>query len=170
MTTITITTKNGATVNVEITEEQTIAFINAEIKKLQDKLNDYKAMDYPETGQAAVDSLKAKLNKLEADGKLEASYRYEDLKKRASGASFASYLTEQGIEKSLHGSAVRALALGKAALAGLKLAGIDDKAVLKTVAENAIGGKKAAWREAVLAWLLDGNIEEAESQELAETE
>lgn len=155
MTTFKLTTKNSAIVDIEITEEQTSTFINNEIKKLQDKLNAYKAMDFTAAGQAAVNSLKAKLNKLEEDGKLEASYTYEELKKRTSEASFAGYLTELGIEKSLHGSATRALALGNAALAGLKLAKINDKAILREAAENAIGGKKAAWREAVLDWLLD---------------
>lgn len=159
MNTITITTKNGATVSVSITEEQASAFINAEIKKLQDKLNAYKAMDYPKTGQEAIGSLKTKLNKLEEDGKLEASYNYEDLKKRASGASFTGYLTEHGIEKSLHGSANRALQLGKAALAGLKLAKIDDAAILREAAGNAMGGKNAIWREAVLEWLLSGEAD-----------
>lgn len=154
MTTFTVKTKNDAIVNVEITEEQANAFIAAEVKKLQDKLNAYKAMDYPETGQVAVDSLKNKLNKLEADGKLDDSYSYEELKKRASGASFTSYLTEQGIEASLHGSANRALTMGKVALAGLRIAKITDQNILREAAENAIGGKKAAWRDAVLEWLL----------------
>jgi hypothetical protein len=164
MTTFTLITKNGATVNVEITEEQAFAFVKAEIEKLQEKLDELNNLDSFEAGEVAVNSLKAKLNRFEADGKLADSYSYDELKKRASGASFASYLTELDIEKSLHGSATRALALGKAALAGLKLAGIEDIAVLKAVAENAIGGKKAAWREAVLAWLLDGNTEEEEAE------
>jgi hypothetical protein len=155
MTTFTIKTKNDAIVSIEVTQEQVSAFIDSEVKKLQDKLNAYKAMDFPEAGQAAVDSLKARLNKLEADNKLETSYNYEDLKKRASGNSFTGYLTELGIEKSLHGSATRALALGKATLAGLKLAKIDDKDILKTAAKNAIGGKNAVWREAVLDWLMN---------------
>jgi uncharacterized protein YPO0396 len=156
MTTFTLITKNGATVDVSITEEQAFAFVKAEIEKLQEKLDELNNLDSFESGEIAVKSLKAKLNKLEADGKLEDSYTYEELKKRASGASFSAYLTEQGIEKTLHGSATRALSLGKAALAGLKLAKIDDKDILKTAAENAIGGKKAAWHEAVLEWLLNG--------------
>ena len=154
MTTFTLTTTKKATVEITVTEEQASTFVENEVKKLQDKLNSLKAMDFPETGQAAANSLKAKLNKLEADGKLEDSYSYEDLKKRASGNSFTGYLTELGIEKSLHGSATRALAMGKAALAGLKLAKIDDKDILKTAAKNAIGGKNAVWHEAVLDWLL----------------
>ena len=150
----TVKTKSGAIVDVDVTREQAFAFVKAELEKLQAKFNELNTMDEFEAGEAAANSLKAKLNKLEADGKLEASYSYEELKKRASGASFASYLAELGIEKSLHGSATRALSLGKAALAGLKLAGIKDTAVLKTVAENAIGGKNAVWRDAVLEWLL----------------
>lgn len=154
MTTFTVKTKNSAIVEVEITEEQSFAFVNREIKKLQDKLDELNNLDFLEAGEFAVNSVKTKINKLEADGKLEESYNYEDLKKRASGNSFAGYLTELGIEKSLHGSATRALSLGKATLAGLKLAQIDDKDILKTAAENAIGGKNAVWREAVLDWLL----------------
>ena len=154
MATFTLITKNGATVNVSITEEQAFAFVKAEIEKLQEKLDELSGLDFFESGEIAVKSLKAKINKLEEDGKLEASYSYEELKKRASGASFASYLAELGIEKSLHGSATRALSLGKAALAGLKLAGVEDKAVMETVAKNAIGGKNAVWRDAVLEWLL----------------
>lgn len=154
MTTITITTKNGANVDISITEEQAFAYVKAEVEKLQEKLNEYEAMDAGEAGEAAANSLKAKLNRLEADDKLEASYSYEELKKRTSGASFTGYLAELGIEKSLHGSANRALALGKAALAGLKLAKIDDAAILREAAENAMGGKNAVWRDAVLDWLL----------------
>lgn len=153
--TFTIITKAGKTVDVSISEEQSLNFIDGEIKKLQDKLTEYQAMDAMQAGELAVNSLKTKVNKLESDGKLESSYSYEDLKKRASGASFSGYLTEQGIEKSLHGSAIRALAMGKAALGGLKLAKIDDKNILREAAGNAIGGKKAAWREAVISWLLD---------------
>lgn len=154
MTTFTIVTKQGATIDINITEEQSLAFINGEIKKLQDKLDEYQAMDAMQAGELAVNSLKAKLNRLESDGKLESSYAYEDLKKRSSGVSFTGYLTDMGIEKSLHGSATRALALGKAALAGLKLAGIDDPAVKRTVAENAVGGKNSLWRDSVIEWLL----------------
>jgi len=159
MTTFTLITKNGATVNVSITEEQAFAFVKAEIEKLQEKLDSYNSMDEFEAGEAATNSLKVKLNKLEADGKLDDEYSYEDLKKRTSGASFSGYLTELGIEKSLHGSATRALALGKAALAGLKLAKIDDAAILREAAGNAIGGKNANWREAVLNWLLQDGTE-----------
>lgn len=155
MATFTLITKNGATVNVSITEEQAFAFVKAEIEKLQEKLDELNGLDFFESGEIAVKSLKAKINKLEEDGKLDDAYSYEDLKKRASGASFAGYLTELGIDKSLHGSATRALALGNAALAGLKLAKINDKNILREAANNAIGGKKAAWREAVLDWLLN---------------
>ena len=154
MTTFTLLTKAGTTVDVSITENEISNFVNAEIKKLQDKLNDYKAMDFTAAGQAAIDSLRAKVNKLEADNKLEDSYNYEDLKTRASGASFTGYLRDMGIEKSLHGSATRALSLGKAALAGLKLAKIDDKAILREAAGNAIGGKDSLWRDPVIEWLL----------------
>lgn len=164
MTTFTLTTKKAAIVSIEISEEQSFAFVNAEIRKLQDKLDELNGLDFLESGELAVNSLKTKVNKLEADGKLEAAYTYEELKKRTSGASFTAYLSDMGIEKSLHGSATRALALGKATLAGLKLAGIEDKAVLKAVAENAIGGKKAAWRQAVLDWLLQGNTETEEAE------
>jgi fumarylacetoacetate (FAA) hydrolase family protein len=155
----TVKTKSGAIVDVDVTREQAFAFVKAELEKLQAKFNELNAMDEFEAGEAAANSLKAKLNKLETDGKLEASYSYDELKKRASGASFASYLTEQGIEKSLHSSATRALSLGKAALAGLKLAKIDDAAILREAAKNAIGGKDSAWHDAVLDWLLDGNTE-----------
>jgi uncharacterized protein YPO0396 len=154
MTTFTIVTKNGATVNVSIAEEQAFAFVKAEVEKLQEKLDELNGLDSFESSEIAVKSLKAKLNKLEEDGKLEAAYSYEDLKKRSSGASFTGYLSDMGIEKSLHGSATRALSLGKAALAGLKLAKIEDKNILKEAAKNAIGGKNAVWHEAVLDWLL----------------
>ena len=154
MTTFTLITKAGKTVDVSISEEQSLNFIDGEIKKLQDKLAEYEAMDAMQAGELAVNSLKTKVNKLEADGKLESSYAYEDLKKRSSGVSFTGYLTDMGIEKSLHGSATRALSLGKAALAGLKLAGIDDPAVKRTVAENAVGGKNSLWRDSVIEWLL----------------
>ena len=151
----TVKTKNGTIVDIEVTREQAFAFVKAELEKLQARFNELNAMDEFEAGEAATNSLKAKLNKLEADNKLEASYTYEELKKRSSGASFTGYLAELGIEKSLHGSATRALSLGKAALAGLKLAKIDDANILREAAENAIGGNKAVWREAVLNWLLD---------------
>lgn len=155
MSTFTMKTKNDTIVSIEVTAEQASTFIEEEVKKLQDKLNAYKAMDEFEAAEAAASSLKAKLNRIEADNKLQASYAYEDLKKRTSGVSFTGYLTDMGIEKSLHGSATRALSLGKAALAGLKLAKIDDKDILKTAAKNAIGGKDSVWREAVLEWLLN---------------
>ena len=151
-----LTTTKKATVEITVTEEQASTFVENEVKKLQDKLNSLKAMDFPETGQAAANSLKAKLNKLEADSKLESSYAYEDIKKRASGASFSGFLTDNGIGRGLRGSATRALSLGKAALEGLKLAGITDAATMKAVAKNAIGGKDSAWQPLVLEWLLDG--------------
>ncbi|MDY0388712.1 MAG: hypothetical protein RBT65_16635 [Methanolobus sp.] len=154
MTTFTLITKAGKTVDVSISEEQSLNFIDGKIKKLQDKLAEYEAMDAMQAGELAVNSLKTKVNKLEADGKLESSYAYEDLKKRSNGVSFTGYLTDMGIEKSLHGSATRALSLGKAALAGLKLAEIDDPAVKRTVAENAVGGKNSLWRDSVIEWLL----------------
>lgn len=150
----TVKTKSGAIVDVDVTREQAFAYVKAEVEKLQEKLNELNAMDEFEAGEAAANSLKAKLNKLEADGKLEASYSYDELKKRSSSASFAGYLTEQGIEKSLHGSASRALAMGRAALAGLKLAKITDQNILREAAKNAIGGKDAVWHDAVLDWLL----------------
>lgn len=150
----TVKTKSGAIVDIDVTREQAFTYVKAEVEKLQEKLDELNAMDEFEAGEAAANSLKAKLNKLEADGKLDDSYSYEELKKRSSGASFTSYLTEQGIEKTLHGSATRALNLGKAALAGLKLAKIDDAAILREAAENAIGGKNAVWHDAVLEWLL----------------
>lgn len=154
MSTFTIKTKNDTMVNIEVSEVEISNFINDEINKLQDKLDSLKVMDFNAAGQLAVNGFKNKLNKLEQDDKLADSYSYDELKSRSSGVSFSAYLTEQGIEKSLHGSATRALAMGKAALDGLKLAKVEDKAIMKTVAENAIGGKNAAWREAVLDWLL----------------
>lgn len=154
MTTFTITTKNGAAVDISITEEQAFAHVKAEVEKLQEKINSYNAMGESEAGEAAANSLKAKLNKLEADNNLDDCYAYEDLKKRTSGASFSGYLTEQGIEKSLHGSASRALAMGRAALAGLKIAKITDQNILREAAKNAIGGKDAVWHDAILEWLL----------------
>jgi len=154
MTTFTVKTKNDTMVNIEVSEVEISNFINDEIKKLQDKLDSLKVMDFNAAGQLAVNSFKNKLNKLEQDDKLADSYSYDELKSRASGASFTGYLAELGIEKSLHGSATRALALGKAALAGLKIAKIDDPTVMRTVAENAIGGKNSLWRDSVIEWLL----------------
>lgn len=162
MTTFTLVTKNGATVNIEITDEQALAFIAGEVKKLQEKLDDYEAMDSFEAGEAAVNNLKAKLNKLEADGKLESSYSYEELKKRASGASFTGYLTEQGIEKSLHGSAERARQKGQDAIDLAAKFGITDEALIRESAIEKIGGTKAVWREAVIEWLFPSQDDEVE--------
>lgn len=165
MTTFTLITKNGATVDVSITEEQAFAFVKAEIEKLQAKLDELQGMDEFEAGEAAVNSLKSKLNKLEADGKLESSYNYENLKKRTAGNSFTSYLTEQGIAKSLHGSADRARQKGQDAIDLAAKYGVTDEALIRESAIEKIGGTKAVWRKAVIEWLFPSQDDEADEVE-----
>jgi hypothetical protein len=164
MTTFTLITKNGATVNVEITEEQAFAFVKAEIEKLQEKLDELNNLDSFEAGEVAVNSLKAKLNRFEADGKLADSYSYDELKKRASGASFTSYLTELGIEKSLHGSADRARQKGQDAIDLAAKYGVTDEALIRESAIEKVGGTKAVWRQAVIDWLFPSQDDEADAQ------
>jgi len=163
----TVKTKNGTIVNVSITEEQAFAFIAGEIKKLQEKLDEYKAMDADEAGELAVSSLKAKLNKLEEAGKLESSYAYAELKKRRAGDGnqFKAYLKKNGIDETLLNSAERAMKEGLKALEYLKIALVTDKEKIRLAVLNAVKGQNSAWHELTINWLLN---DDEDGQELAE--
>ena len=150
MTTFTITTKNGTNVAIKISEEQSFAFVAGEIKKLQEKLDSYNSMDEFEAGELAVNSLKTKLSKLEADNKLETSYSYEDLKTRASSKNeLKEMMIEAGLDvDKLYGSAYRAYTNGKKAFD--KMMNINgDREESINFALEFIGGKKSLWFDIV---------------------
>ena len=170
MTTFTLKTKNSAIVSIEISNEQIFAFLNAEVKKLQEKLDSYNVMDLDTAGELAVKSLRTKVNGIEKAGKLEKSYTYTELKKRTAGDGnqFKAYLRKNGIEETLLNSAERAMKEGLKALEYLKIALVTDKERIKLAVLNAVKGKDSAWHELTINWLLDDDIEQDAGQELAE--
>jgi division protein CdvB (Snf7/Vps24/ESCRT-III family) len=150
MTTFTLITKNGATVNVSITEEQGFAFVKAEVEKLQEKLDELNGLDSFESSEIAVKSLKAKLNKLEEDGKLAASYTYEELKTRTSSKNeLKEMMIEAGLDvDKLYGSAYRAYTNGKKAFDKMmSINGNREESI--NFALEFIGGKKSLWFDIV---------------------
>lgn len=162
--------KVNETVEITITingDEQT-AYLNAEIAKLQKKIEAMQTLTDDELCSTMANSVKGKLaKKIEKGETLQAAYDWSEVKSmRRSSESLASFLTENGIEKSLHGSAERACKVAQAVKEAMEAAQLPAEAV-KTAACNAMGGLKAAWRPYVIAWLFPTDEEAGTDLETA---
>ena len=152
---------------VTITTDEQIAYRDAEIAKLQKKVEAMQTLTDDELCSLMANSVKGKLaKKIEKGEILQASYDWSEIKSmRRSSESLASFLTESGIEKSLHGSAERACKVATAVKEAMEAAKLPAEAV-KTAACTAMGGLKTAWRPFVIAWLFP----EADDADEAEPE
>lgn len=148
----TTTTVKDATITVTATSDQVNAFMESEVRKLQDKLNALKAADQGGILEIMLKTVKGKLDKMDT---VPAAISWDDLRKRARSAdSLAAYLEEQGIEKTLHGSASRAYKVGAAVKESLSRI-TDDELVIKDEVLKSLYSKKEkpAWVDAVMEFL-----------------
>lgn len=156
---------------VEITTDEQIAYRNNEIAKLNKKIEALQNLDNDALCQVMVKPVIVKLSKkIEAGETLLAEYAWSEVAKmRKRTESFASYLTDLGIEASLHGSAERARKSGQDAIDLAAKFGCTDEALIRESAIEKIGGKNSVWREAVINWLFPIDDESSEAS-LTETE
>lgn len=151
----TFITVNGKDVAIIVEANEAASYVASQIEKLQKKIEALQEMNEDEQADEAVKSLMPKLKKIEAKDLLN-EYTYAELKARAKGESLASYLEDQGIEKSLHGSAQRTFEKIKAAIEGLKLVGIVPTIEQKeAIIENNIGKRFKEWGEAVQEYAMN---------------
>lgn len=157
MTTFTITL-NEKNISVEIEETEIESIVSKKIETLLAEVNSLKASSDDFMTKHITQKAVAKYTKKE-DGKvvfedLPETVNYSEIKTATAKRGLAGYLAENGIEKTLHGSANRGYLQAKAVVDALKSAGITDEAVLKASAINTLGDMaKASWKVLVIAFL-----------------
>lgn len=150
----TIITISGKDIAINISANEASSYVASQIEKLKKRIEVLQGFNEDEQAEEAVKSVLPKLKKIEIEDLLD-EYEYSELKFKARGESLASYLAENGIAKSLIGSAERGYKLGMAVYTALTAAGIDDKALLETQVRDAVGRKPKEWLELVIDYIIN---------------